>query len=72
MTARAPLAHARRARENTDEIVHPDEIIAQRFALVALGDFPGRPKVNTPALLDDLAAVIADGARHVPERRCRY
>jgi hypothetical protein len=58
--------------QNTAEIVHPDEVVAQSFALLALGDFPGRPKVNTPALLDDLAVVIADGASHAPELRCRY
>ncbi|MEO7731745.1 MAG: hypothetical protein ABIY55_12285 [Kofleriaceae bacterium] len=58
--------------QNTDEIVHPDEIVAQSFALLALGDFAAHLKVNTPALLDDLAAVIADGGKHVPERRCRY
>jgi hypothetical protein len=56
---------------NTTEIVHPDEVVASSFALLAMGDFPA-PKVNTPALLDDLAAVISDGARHVPELRCRY
>ncbi|HMG54836.1 MAG TPA: hypothetical protein VK601_15165, partial [Kofleriaceae bacterium] len=58
--------------QNTGEIVHPDEIVASSFALLALSDFPARPKVATPALLDDLAAVISDGARHVPELRCRY
>jgi hypothetical protein len=58
--------------QNTSEIIHPDEVMAQSFALLVLGDFPARPKVNTPALLDDLAAVIGDGARHVPELRCRY
>ncbi|HEY0479504.1 MAG TPA: hypothetical protein VGD37_18420 [Kofleriaceae bacterium] len=58
--------------QNTDEIVHPDEIVADSFALLVMGDFPGRPKVRTPALLDDLAAVISDGAKHLPELRCRY
>ena len=58
--------------QNTDEIVHPDEVVASSFALLALGDLPARPKVATPALLDDLAAMIKDGAKHVPELRCRY
>jgi Zn-dependent protease with chaperone function len=58
--------------QNTDAIAHPDEVVAQSFALLALGDFPARPEVTTPALLDDLATVIADGARRVPEVRCRY
>ncbi len=58
--------------QNTGEIIHPDEVVAQSFALLALGDFPARPKVNTPALLDDIAAVFLDGAKHVPELRCRY
>lgn len=58
--------------ENSEEIVHPDEIVADSFGLLAVGDFPARPKVKTQALLDDLAAVLADGARHVPEVRCRY
>jgi hypothetical protein len=58
--------------QNTTEIVHPDEIVAQSFALLAVGDFPARPKVATPALLDDLAAVIADGGKRMPEIRCRY
>jgi hypothetical protein len=58
--------------QNTTEIVHPDEVVAQSFAMLALGDFPARPQVHTPALLDDLAAMISDGARHQPELRCRY
>jgi hypothetical protein len=58
--------------QNTTEIVHPDEVVASSFALLAVGDFPARPKVATPALLDDLAAVIADGAKRIPEVRCRY
>jgi hypothetical protein len=58
--------------QNTSEIVHPDEVVAQSFALLAIGNFPARPKVTTPALLDDLATVISDGAKHMPELRCRY
>jgi hypothetical protein len=54
---------------NTDEIVHPDEIIAQSFALMLVS---GTQKIKTPALLDDIAAVIRDGAAHPPEVRCRY
>jgi hypothetical protein len=55
--------------QNTGEIVHPDEIIAQSFALMLV---PGTQKIKTPALLDDIAAVIRDGAAHPPEVRCRY
>jgi|GEM_PF-348427 len=58
--------------QNTEEIVHPDEIIAQSFALLAIGELPARLQVTTPALLDDIAAVIADGGKHTQERRCRY
>lgn len=58
--------------QNTSEIVHPDEVVAESFALLAVGDLPARPRVATPALLDDLARVISDGAKHIPELRCRY
>lgn len=52
------------ALANTSEIVHPDEVVAQSFALLAMGDFAARPKVATHALLDDIATVISDGATH--------
>jgi hypothetical protein len=56
---------------NTEEIVHPDEIAASNFALVvapvAVSHAPA-----TPALIEDLAHLLADGAKHPPEIRCRY
>jgi hypothetical protein len=56
---------------NTQEIVHPDEIAATSFALMVAPVAPASPPA-TPALLEDLAHLIGDGARHPPEVRCRY
>jgi len=56
---------------NTQEIVHPDEIAASSFALM-VAPVPAASAPATPALLEDLALLIADGAKHPPEVRCRY
>ena len=56
---------------NTQEIVHPDEIVADSFALMVAANPTGKAPA-TPALLDDLAHLLADGAKHPPEIRCRY
>lgn len=52
--------------------VHPEEVMAHNFSLLAVGDIPSRPKVTTPALLDDLAALLANGGVSTSEPRCRY
>jgi hypothetical protein len=56
---------------NTEEIVHPDEIAANNFAL-RVAPVAARRAPATPALIEDLAHLLADGAKHPPEVRCRY
>jgi hypothetical protein len=57
---------------NTDEIIHPDEVMADNFVRVLARAEPSHPSEPTPALIDAFEALLRTGAAPEQARRCPF
>jgi hypothetical protein len=65
-------AYLRCVGRNSEEVFHPDEIMADNFVRVLARADPRHSAEPTPELVDDLESLLRAGKPPAPKARCRF